>query len=57
MLASWPTQASLDPSWEKLTLWIQPPPAAELENSAIMFPIGILAPHSVALGLASISLT
>merc|ERR1719481_452438 len=56
ILESCPTQASRDPSGEKLTEWIQPPPLFELENSARSCPIGILVPQEVAEGLASISL-
>ncbi len=56
ILESCPTQATLVPSWLNPTLWIQPPPLGELENSAIRFANGIFAPHSVGAGLGSISL-
>ena len=56
MELSCPTQASLDPSPEKLTAWTQPPPLAELENSVMRLPMGILAPQAVAEGFGSISL-
>lgn len=56
ILESCPTQATLVPSWLNPTLWIQPPPVGELENSAIRFANGIFAPHSVGAGLGSISL-
>ena len=54
--ASPQSSPTLLPSAEKETLCTQPPPPVELENSAMRFPNGILAPHGEAVGLASMSL-